>query len=1142
MARGPFQGTYQSGIRPTVVTAPDALVYINGELEVQGCPSCKRRFDLNKFITSIQTSLDVESAPGSASISLSIPRHSIDDFYFEGDPVIVPMMEVEIFAKGYFLVEGLPQYYPIFWGLVTEVNEGYSTGENTVSINCADILKWWELCRMNVNPAFTQAVGQMGRSIFGNVFYGSNPFDVIWTLAQQSFGDVVIGTGSLTSLYKEGQQKRTFSRTLTDLMLYWTERFSRIRSNMLLYGTQGVAIRGDILYDTFRSGKGGQTVKKPYASRAVRQANGGPLGGQMVYDPTDPMVVAYRTQFTQAGQVNFWQSEYQTKLEIANHTKETIGYEFYMDVTGDIVFKPPFYNLDVLANKPVSWIQDIDIIDLDLTDSESEVVTQVTVQGNFGGNTDYGFSEEVTPFTSVTDYHLLRQYGWRPQPFNSEFLGDTTLMFYTGMDILDRFNSRRHRGTVNIPLRPELRLGFPVYVAPKDQFWYVKGISHNIAFGGRAQTTLTLTARRRKFIAPKGMGTLKMTAYAAPPSAKQQQAQQGANPGQTPPEGATGGGAPAKGGNQPGGTGGGQAASNPAAGKPQYTARQLAANATFSLKSGGAAEMPGDPFADGGATTTDPYAPVLLRHPKTGRILGWPNAVMIYTRPFAANPDTLAAMEGHKSGKGSGKNAYANRELAAVSKAGPGTFQELGRQVQATQEDVLDGKHVVNRYSYGLTSAGVYIYAHDQSKVIQEFLLISKAKVLDADKSQGTTSVFQGKTGMIRPISDDRGFEVIGHFRYGRGVQLRDGSLILTDNGINAKADVATQISLTGNLTSALIAQSQGLTTIISAYPNPAETVSKLVPEDMQTAAIQTPEMRDPEYVPSAANFVDAAPLGSPEQEGLPPSIEVSQLSHALTLAEMNVRIDDKDAQACSCLMARSELAFMNTGYQVKTLLGTAPEPGARDVLSDLSGDYDYAKAIEEGRPVSQAVYQGSQSMMNKVDEFLFKLYSDLDIPHQQYEAALRGTKLAAGTEGNIDPENVRFGTSPGAFGPLDPPYSAPSRFAAGDPAAALQQYSSARADIKQQWEAFGDNLQAAAEKAKLDQEITNLNRDIAQLQKALAQAEAALASGTGSQAEVDRLNAALNGSGSTFDTPSGTSGGKIQELQNKQLERSNLG
>ena len=279
MARSPFQGTFQPNIRPTVVTAPDAIVFINGEQEIIGCPNCSRAFNFNKYITSIQTDLSVDSAPGSATISLSIPRHTIDDFYFDGNAVISPMMEVEIFAKGYYLVEGVPQYYPIFWGLVTEVGDNYSGGEHTVSIHCADILKWWEICKMNINPAYTVPSGQTGRNVItGNTFAQSNPYDIIFTLALQSFGDVIVGTGSLNNFVQESKQRSTFNAALSDIMFYWQKRFSRVRSNLLLYGTQGVAVRGDTLYQNYSRQNLGPTPTRTWVAAQVQNGNGGPDG------------------------------------------------------------------------------------------------------------------------------------------------------------------------------------------------------------------------------------------------------------------------------------------------------------------------------------------------------------------------------------------------------------------------------------------------------------------------------------------------------------------------------------------------------------------------------------------------------------------------------------------------------------------------------------------------------------------------------------------------------------------------------------------------------------------------------------------------------------------------------------------------
>ncbi len=873
MARGPFQGNYQANVRPTVVSAPDTLVYINGEQDIIGCPSCQRKFDLSRYITSVQVDLSVDNSPGSASISLSVPRHSIDDFMFDGVPIVSPMMEIEIFSKGYFLLEGIPQYYPIFWGLVTEVSESYSGGEHTVTIQCSDILKWWELCKMNINPAFTQPSGQQGRSIFGNVFFGMNPYDVIYTLALQSFGDLVVGTGTLVQFHREASSPAQFNAAMSDIMVYWNQRFQKIRSNLLLYGINGTAVRGSDLTESYNKGKG--KYGNPYASTAVRQANGGDPATQLVFDPTDPSVQAFRTQFMQAGQVNFWQSEYETKLEIANRAKESIGYEFYMDVTGDIVFKPPFYNLDVLPNKPVSWIQDIDIIDWNFSDSEAEVFTQIQLQGNFGGNTDYGIDEAATPYTSVTDYHLLRKYGWRVHNYNSEFLASPLLMFYHGLDVLDRLNSKRRHAQVTIPLRPELRLGFPVYIPAKDQYWYVTGISHNIQFGGRATTSLTLTACRSKFLAPRGLGTLQMKGNV------------------------------------------------PSADVPV----QDLAKKTFHLDIGEAAEIP--PLSAEATGTESPYAPLPLRHPKTGKVVGYPNVVMVYTRPFRnVTSGQFKKLAGQKDTAVTPNPAIASKYKETLEKEQT-EAKKAQEGISNDEFERLTQKYANNRWQFGFGSAGVYTYAYEKSKKIQQFVLLPTQNITVTKEgvAASTTDFFEGASAMVRPISDNRGFEVIGHFRYGRGLSLRDGSLVLNEaGGANQRTAISNQVSLSGGLFETLNAQSQGLTTQISAYANPIDALIDMQPEELQTAGIITPDKKV-EFTTVGETFVDAAPLGSPEQSGVFNSVEAGQLSRALTLAEMTIRDHSAVDDTCVCVSGRADLAFINVGYQLKTVNAASQDP-----------------------------------------------------------------------------------------------------------------------------------------------------------------------------------------------------------------------
>lgn len=1100
MARSPFQGTWQDGIRPTVVTAPDALVYINGELDILGCGKCRRRFDLGKYITSISVDLSVESAPGSASISLSIPRHTVDEFFLDGNPLITPMMEVEIYAKGYYLVEGLPQYYPIFWGLVTQVDDSYSGGENTVNISCSDILKWWELCKMNINPAFTQAAGQLGRNyITGNLF-NANVYDIIWTLAQQSFGDVVQATGSLVSSFQEQRQKDTFNRAMGGIINYWNQRFTQMRSNLLLYGVKGSSVRGDVLYEAQRSPTSGLSGK--WASQAVRQANGGPDSGQLFFSPDT--VIPFRSNLSNAGQPNMFQSEYQSKLEIANACKEAVGFEFFMDVTGDIVFKPPFYNLDVLSNKPVSWIQDIDVIDYSFSESEAEVITHLQMQGSYeGGAMDMGVTSDFnTPFAQVIDYHLLQKYGWRTQTYNAEFISGTQALFYTGLDILDKTNAKRFRGTASIPLRPELRLGFPVYVAPKDQIWYLQGINHNIQFGGRASTSLTLSAKRSKFVAPRGIGTLELIGFKS-----------------------------------------GGKKDVPLVDGLKPSTQELSRSGSFKLAVGDAAQLPpSNPVSSGGH---DPYAPLLLRHPKTGRIVGYPNVTMAYTKPFSPTSSEMRRAAGQKP---PGAQRIAKKISSQESDVASEQNLRISQQglVQDSDRDLVD-RHMTNRYMYGMTSAGVYSYVHDIKKVVQELVLLPAKNIQASVSGEGVDAAkLLGTTASIRPISDERGFELIGHYRYGRGVSLRDGSLVLSDEGNNTRAAVSTQFALSGGLFEALAAQTAGLTTISTGHVNPVDAFANLQPEDLQTGAFINPESGAIRGSSEETNFVDTAPLGSPEQKGVPTSVEASQLSMGLTLAEM-APTDIEERQDCDCLSNRADLAFINVGYQIDYLGSTAPDTstliGVEGELQDIQAELErleadpssetdptiipYIQSLRERRDAIRSqdtsnfsltsnMFAPSRRMtVTRVEEFLANLYSALDEPHQQYEKALRGDLIPGGfTRDQIISGETGQGDR---FGDFKPPFSPGGRALGGDLEALTHQGESSMANLANSWKRFGQDIQREPEKARLQQEIQQLERKLSDL-----------------DLEEKRLEGILE-SGSTALSPDGSPESRLESVREEQ-------
>lgn len=1127
--RGPFQGTYVPNQRPVISTSPDAVVRLNGDTTLQACSKCSKRFDFNKYVTSVQTNASVDGQ-GTATIALSIPRHTVDDFFLDGKPIVTPMMEVEIYAKGYYLVEGLPQYYPIFWGLVTGVDDSYSGGEHTVSIQCQDILHWWQISQVTVNPAFLAPTGARGRSIFGNVLHAMNPYDAIFTLAYQAFGDIVVGTGTANALVRESVDASLFKTALADIMLYWEKRFAKMRSKLVLYGTRGIALRGETLFAKYSTATvhSSDTTEatQPIIATAIAEANGGGAT-DYTFNPYSGLITAFRNNIQGIGSIDLWQSEHQTKLELANAAKEVIGYEFYMDVNGDLVFKPPFYNVDTYGNKPTSWIQDIDIISWDFGESDAEVVTQITMQGKASSLNDYGLAADLNPYTAVVDYHLLQKYGWRTHPYNSEFITDTQSAFVYGLDLLDRLNSRRHSGSVTIPMRPELRLGFPMYVAPKDEMWYLTGIAHNLSFGGQATTSLTLTAKRSKFVAPRGMGRLTVTSVSPDASAGEATKQDGAS---------------------------------------QSNSSALTNLAHLTLDVGNAKTLPAtEAQYDNAGSKDDPSTPLVLRHPRTGKIMGYPNVVMAYTRPFEPQVTEAQKISGDTfRGNDSFKDLQAQQQMAqeAVARVAQEKFSR-------TPADALTDRYLSNRYQYGMTSAGVYIYAHDTTKAITDVLLIPGANLKVNPKEFALSTIGPSQTAYIRPVSDERGFEVIGHFAYGRNVALRDGRLIISEKN-TSRASVTAQTALSGGMAEMLTAQSQGLVTV--AAKNPVAALSSMTPDDKQSAAaLDNGKVR---YTSTGDNFVSTETLGSMEEQGSS-SAEASQLSRALTLAEMTVREPmTYPDENCVCLMGRADLAFMNKAFLDPPLTGTATEDGtsvatnagqAVGTTPDASASLErMQKRLEQaeaelvaaaqrvknaGRNTNQQdaavqdflraqldvgnARQGVQiaqdakdekdreraatasmftlspsELISRVDSYLTQLYVTLDDAHQQYEKAIRGELIPVPDVTAEEQAGVTsdLGDSAGGlpFSALNPdsdfapPFSAPQRFTLGDPRAAAGAAETEAQDIAKTFKSFGRELKAQSEQKKLTSDIALDNQSIARLEKVKADLEAQKAASDG--------------------------------------------
>lgn len=499
-----FLGTFSNNKRPVITTAPDCLVYINGELSLPSGATPGKRINIQPLITSVSVQAGIEQSPGSANFSLSIPRHYIGDFFRGGRIILDRMMEVRIFMKGHFTVGGAPRYYPVFWGLIISISESRSGGHQTVEVSCQDILYWWTIQRINVNPSLTgQGVANQSELNIkgGGIFTNINPFDVMYSLSRYAYGDA-----TNANIFLEGNQIRTEPNPAQNesLMKYWTKQWGRIAFSLKMFGPRGDVIQGDLLAKVL-SEQNKQAAFAGKEASAIKNRS----KNYKAFDHSDvnfAEISAFTEVASRMGAIEIWSSEFQSKKEIADITKQAIGYEFFLDMTGEMIFKPPFYNLDVIDNKPVSWIRPIDVINQNFSYNVPEV-TSLEATGAFMLGLELSADELVKPKATYTDYRLVQKYGWRPGNFSSAFFGaglkgeSPQNLFYHLVDELDRQNVRMEAGSVTIPIRPELRLGYPIYHEQKDAYFYVDNISHQFSYSGQCTSTLTLIAKRERFYA-----------------------------------------------------------------------------------------------------------------------------------------------------------------------------------------------------------------------------------------------------------------------------------------------------------------------------------------------------------------------------------------------------------------------------------------------------------------------------------------------------------------------------------------------------------------------------------------------------------------------------------------------------------------
>src|SRR5208282_5727725 len=224
-------------------------------------------------------------------------------------------------------------------------------------------------------------------------------------------------------------------------------------------------------------------------------------------------------------------------------------YEGYQDVDGKVIFKPPLYNLDVTnigtatdttpsansgssgttppasgtnaspsgtsTSNPVTEINAANnpfVINLDEIESEAETedqaaikTTRMTVRGNWEPSFQFNGAEELLETVEYIDIPKLQKFGLREEPTKSVGWfrdGDKYGLFAYAASETVRANRGYRTYTVTIPMRPELKLGFPCFIPHRDMYGYIKSIQLNYNQGGTALMTVGMDTLRRRPLIP----------------------------------------------------------------------------------------------------------------------------------------------------------------------------------------------------------------------------------------------------------------------------------------------------------------------------------------------------------------------------------------------------------------------------------------------------------------------------------------------------------------------------------------------------------------------------------------------------------------------------------------------------------------
>lgn len=479
-------------------------------------------------------------------------------------PFFTSMMEVVVYSKGRFLRKNengvrAPSYYPTFWGYMNTIEESYNGSESTFNISCKDMLSWWAHMNVNITTStHQQRYGGGAAQATGSVFRRMSPWEIILNLFKNTNYDnfiypSLIYGDTLPPLFsdyvfngKDNNIPGAYEKISRRVLDRWNSRYNFGKalspddqknsgvSNLEMFGISKIInLSGDnspvtlvkredaalsrakITNDLYNGKSSANQAYNGVIENNKEDKSNAPSNKP---DPKGDSLYRFKSRNSLDKHVdpdlgilekvlpfqNFDETSVQvepkrmSKLEVASYVADSINFEFFQDTNGSFVFKPPFYNMDT-SNNSVYVIDSGEILTFSEVENSDEIVTYLEVTGPIL------YQANTTEYAAVhIDFPLMERFGIRERSVKLWFGNNNKVLRAMAASEMTKINSKANTASLTIPYRPEIRIGYPIYIDHIDAYYYIKGVSHSLSFGSTATTSLILEAKREKVFDEEG--------------------------------------------------------------------------------------------------------------------------------------------------------------------------------------------------------------------------------------------------------------------------------------------------------------------------------------------------------------------------------------------------------------------------------------------------------------------------------------------------------------------------------------------------------------------------------------------------------------------------------------------------------------